>query len=50
MNCRQQGIKCVLNQMDPNRVEVDLVRAEEKQWPGWAPDMIEVPEAYFCPS
>jgi glycosyltransferase involved in cell wall biosynthesis len=33
--------------MDPNRVEVELVRAEEKQWPGWALEAIQVPEAYF---
>lgn len=46
--CREQGIKCVLNQMDPNRVEVDLVRSEEKQWPGWALENIQVPEAYFA--
>jgi len=45
--CREQGIKCVLNQMDPNRVEVDLVRSEAKQWPGWALENIQVPEAYF---
>jgi len=46
--CREQGIKCVLNQMDPNRVEVELVRAEEKQWPGWALEAIQVSEAYFA--
>jgi glycosyltransferase involved in cell wall biosynthesis len=45
--CRERGIKCILNQMDPNRVEVELVRAEEKQWPGWAPESVQVPEAYF---
>ena len=45
--CRERGLKCVLNQMDPNRVEVDLVRAEEKQWPGWAPQSIQVPDEYF---
>jgi glycosyltransferase involved in cell wall biosynthesis len=45
--CRERGIKCVLNQMDPSRVEVDLVRSEEKQWPGWALEDIQVPEAYF---
>jgi glycosyltransferase involved in cell wall biosynthesis len=45
--CRGQGIKCVLNQMDPNRVEVDLVRAEERQWPGWTLQGVEVPEVYF---
>jgi glycosyltransferase involved in cell wall biosynthesis len=46
--CRSRNLKCVLNQMDPNRIEVDLVRAEEKQWPGWAVQAIEVPEAYFA--
>ena len=46
--CREQGIKCVLNQMDPSRVELDLVRSEEKQWPGWALEGIQVPEAYFA--
>ena len=45
--CRDQKIKCVLNQMDPNRVEVELVRAEEKCWPGWALRSLEVPEEYF---
>ena len=46
--CRPQGIKCVLNQMDPSRVEVDLVRAEERQWPGWALSPVQVPEEYFA--
>jgi len=46
--CREQGIQCVLNQMDPNRVEVELVRSEEKQWPGWSLESIHVPEAYFA--
>ena len=45
--CRERGIKCILNQMDPNRVEVELVRAEEKQWPGWALESVQVPDAYF---
>ena len=46
--CREQKIKCVLNQMDPNRVEVELVRAEEKNWPGWSVRPLEVPEEYFA--
>jgi glycosyltransferase involved in cell wall biosynthesis len=45
--CRERGIKCVLNQMDPNRVEVELVQAEEKRWPGWALQPLQVPEEYF---
>jgi glycosyltransferase involved in cell wall biosynthesis len=46
--CRERKIKCVLNQMDPNRTEVELVRAEEKNWPGWALRPLEVPEEYFA--
>jgi glycosyltransferase involved in cell wall biosynthesis len=45
--CKERGIHCVLDQMDPNRVEVDLVRKEEKRWSGWAMHPTEVPEAYF---
>ncbi len=45
--CREKGVRCILNQMDPNRVEVELVRGEEKRWPGWVTKTINVPEAYF---
>lgn len=45
--CRSHGIKCVLNQMDPNRMEVEWVQLEEKQWPGWALQPLQVPDAYF---
>jgi len=45
--CRDHGAKCVLGQMDPNRVEVETVREEEKRWSGWALHPIEVPEEYF---
>lgn len=44
---RDRGAKCILNQMDPNRVEVELVREEEKRWPGWAMRALQVPEEYF---
>ncbi|HEY1662551.1 MAG TPA: glycosyltransferase family 4 protein [Verrucomicrobiae bacterium] len=45
--CRGRGVRCVLNQMDPGRLEVELVRQEEKLWPGWAIQPLEVPETYF---
>lgn len=45
--CRQRGIKTVLGQMDPNRLEVELVQAEERRWPGWTKSPLQVPEAYF---
>jgi len=45
--CRERGLKCILNQMDPNRVEVEMVQAEEKRWPNWCTQSLEVPEDYF---
>ncbi len=53
--CRERGVRCIVNQMDPNRVEVELVQEEEKQWPDWIraatvrerPRGLEVPEEYF---
>jgi glycosyltransferase involved in cell wall biosynthesis len=44
---REKGIRCVVNQMDPNRIEVDLVRNEAGRWPGWELHPLEVPEEYF---
>ena len=46
--CREQKIKTILNQMDPNRAEVELVRAEENNWPGWTTRSLQVPEEYFA--
>jgi glycosyltransferase involved in cell wall biosynthesis len=43
----EHGITCVLDQMDPSRIEVNLVREEEKRWPGWVVGATEVPEEYF---
>jgi glycosyltransferase involved in cell wall biosynthesis len=45
--CRERGLKCILNQMDPNRVEVQMVHEEEKLWPDWCVQSLEVPEEYF---
>jgi glycosyltransferase involved in cell wall biosynthesis len=45
--CRERGLKCILNQMDPNRVEVQMVHEEEKRWPDWSVQSLEVPEDYF---
>jgi len=44
---KAHGGKSIICQMDPARFEVDLVKAEEKKWPGWAKRSAEVPEAYF---
>lgn len=44
---RERGICSVLGQMDPSRVEVDLVREEEQRWPSWQNGAADVPEEYF---
>ncbi len=44
---KARGGKSIVCQMDPSRVEVDLVKEEEKLWPGWAKRSLTVPEAYF---
>ena len=44
---KAHGGKSIICQMDPSRFEVDLVKEEEKKWPGWARKSAEVPEAYF---
>ena len=45
--CREKRIPCVLNQMDPGRVEAELVQAEEGRWPGWSSAPLRIPEEYF---
>ena len=44
---REQGAICILGQMDPGRVEVEMVDKEEQRWLGWARNPIKVPELYF---
>lgn len=44
---KARGGKTIVCQMDPARYEADLVKQEEKRWPGWAKRTAEVPEAYF---
>jgi len=44
---KERGGKAIICQIDPARYEVDLVKEEEKRWPGWAKRSVEVPEAYF---
>lgn len=44
--CRENKMPCVVNQMDPGRVEFDLVRDEEQRWPDWKSQPLVVPEEY----
>jgi len=41
------GVTSVVDQIDPGRVEEDLVIEERKRWPGWEPDSQPVPQAYW---
>ena len=45
---KTRGTTRLLGQMDPNRVEFELVRDEEKRWPGWALRPVDVPEEYLA--
>jgi glycosyltransferase involved in cell wall biosynthesis len=45
---KARGGKTIVCQMDPARYEVELVKEEEKRWPGWAKRSVEVPESYYC--
>ena len=44
---KSRGGRTIVCQMDPSRFEVNLVKEEEKRWPGWAKRSANVPEAYF---
>jgi glycosyltransferase involved in cell wall biosynthesis len=44
---RARGVVTVVDQIDPARVEYDIVRAEAAKWPGWADAPPAIPDAYF---
>lgn len=43
---RSRGAIALVDQIDPARVEYDLVRDEAAKWPGWEPAPV-IPDAYF---
>jgi glycosyltransferase involved in cell wall biosynthesis len=45
---KDQGAATVVCQMDPSQVEIEMVREEEKLWPGWAKAPLRVPEEYLA--
>jgi glycosyltransferase involved in cell wall biosynthesis len=44
---RAAGGVALVDQIDPGRVEYDLVRAEAAKWPGWEETPAPVPDAYM---
>ena len=45
---KDQGAATVVCQMDPSQVEIEMVREEERLWPGWAKAPLRVPEEYLA--
>ena len=45
---RERGVPTVVGQIDPARVEEDLVRAESEKWPGWAALPGRIPDLYYA--
>ena len=44
----RRGVATVVGQIDPARVEEDLVRAESEKWPGWATDIGRIPDVFYA--
>jgi glycosyltransferase involved in cell wall biosynthesis len=44
---RDRGIRTVVDQIDPARVEEDIVREEMERWPNWQSLPGRIPESYF---
>lgn len=43
---KPEGFCLVLDQMDPGRIEAELLAEEREKWPGWEPAAGRAPEAY----
>lgn len=44
---KSQGVFCILDQIDPCRVEIEMVRAEQQAWPGWQSYELDVPDEFY---
>ncbi len=45
---KSRGVPCLVDQIDPGRVEEDIVLAECQKWPGWQPTPVRIPDAYHA--
>lgn len=43
----ERGVPTIVGQIDPGRVEEDLVRQENEKWPGWAALPGRIPDVYY---
>lgn len=44
---KNEGIRCYLDQTDPCRTEIELVREESDSWPNWQDFDLEVPDVFY---
>lgn len=44
---KQRGVFTVVDQVDPGRVEEELIMEEVKRWPGWTTTPDRLPKAYW---
>ncbi len=44
---KSRGVLAVLDQLDPGRVDEEMVAEETARWPGWGASDPKVPEAYW---
>ena len=44
---KKRGVVCIVDQIDPGRVEAETVKAEQETWPGWEDQLLEIPEEFF---
>jgi len=44
---KSRGFICILDQIDPCRVEAEIVQAEQRAWPGWEKQAREIPDEFF---
>jgi glycosyltransferase involved in cell wall biosynthesis len=44
---REEGLFTVVDQLDPGRVDQEMVLEELERWPGWEPPHDRIPEEYF---
>lgn len=44
---KNRGIVCIIDQIDPCRIEIEIVRAEQLAWPGWEDEPLDVPSEFY---
>jgi hypothetical protein len=45
---RDNGIKCIIGQIDPSRTEAEMMQQERRRWPGWEYGPTNLWDEYFA--